>query len=310
VDTNHIAVVGAGGMGALFGAILQDGGLRVTLVDTNPEHVDAIQRDGLKIVGFGGERTVSMQVTADAGTVDDAAVVLFQCKAHSTRAAAQAAAHLAAAGAVAISFQNGLGNEEEIAAVWGADNVLGGLTTMAATLEAPGVVRDFSRVPSYIGEFPQGSSERAQGIAAQFTDAGLETHASANIATDIWKKLLGNISMSALSGATNLSSAVMLQIPELKSICLRALDEALEVAQAVGVELEREAAVAGMQAISQPGGTGDNKSSLCVDLLNQRPTEVEFIYGSVIAYGREHGVATPTLDALRAIVKGLESHYL
>ncbi|MDH3713996.1 MAG: ketopantoate reductase family protein [Gammaproteobacteria bacterium] len=310
MDTNHIAVVGAGGMGALFGAILQDGGLRVTLVDTNPEHVDAIQRDGLKIVGFGGERTVSMQVTADAGTVDDAAVVLFQCKAHSTRAAAQAAAHLAAAGAVAISFQNGLGNEEEIAAVWGADNVLGGLTTMAATLEAPGVVRDFSRVPSYIGEFPQGSSERAQGIAAQFTDAGLETHASANIATDIWKKLLGNISMSALSGATNLSSAVMLQIPELKSICLRALDEALEVAQAVGVELEREAAVAGMQAISQPGGTGDNKSSLCVDLLNQRPTEVEFIYGSVIAYGREHGVATPTLDALRAIVKGLESHYL
>jgi 2-dehydropantoate 2-reductase len=309
MDADHIAVVGAGGMGALFGAILQEGGLRVTLVDTNPEHVDAVLCDGLKIVGFGGERTVLMQMTPDAGSVDDAAVVLFQCKAHGTRAAAQATAHLAAAGAVAISFQNGLGNEEEIAAVWGTDKVLGGLTTMAATLEAPGVVRDFSRVPSYIGQFPRGASQRAESIAAQFTRAGLETHASADIATDIWKKLLGNISMSALSGATNLSSAAMLQIPELKPICLRALDEALAVAHAVGIELDRDAAVAGMQTISQPGGTGDNKSSLCVDLLNQRPTEVEFIYGKVIEYGREHGVATPTLDALRAIVKGLESHY-
>ncbi|MDH3451931.1 MAG: ketopantoate reductase family protein, partial [Gammaproteobacteria bacterium] len=279
-------------------------------IDTNREHVDAVTRNGLKITGFGGERTVPMRITTDAYAVDDAAVVLFQCKAYGTRAAAQATAHLGAAGAVAISFQNGLGNEEEIAGVWGGDNVLGGVTAMAATLEAPGVVRDFSRVPSYIGEFPRGASERTTRIAAQFTEAGLETHASAGIVTDIWKKLLGNVSMSALSGATNLSSAAMLQIPELKPICLRALDEALAVARAVGIELQREAAVAGMQTISQPGGTGDNKSSLCVDLLNQRPTEVEFIYGSVIAHAREHGVPTPTLEVLHAIVKGLESHYL
>ena len=309
VDSDHIAVVGAGGMGALFGSILQDGGLRVTLIDTNPAQVETVARDGLKITGFGGERTVPMQITADAGTVDDAAVVLFQCKAHGTFAAASAAKHLVEAGAVAISFQNGLGNEEEIAAVWGHQNVLGGLTTMAATLEAPGVVRDFSRVPSYIGEFPRGASERVERIAAQFSGAGLETHASTDIATEIWKKLLGNISMSALSGVTNLSSAAMLQIPELKPICLRALDEALAVAHALGIDLDRDAALAGMQTISQPGGTGDNKSSLCVDILNQRATEVEFIYGSVIAYGREHGVATPILETLRAIVKGLESHY-
>jgi 2-dehydropantoate 2-reductase len=62
--------------------------------------------------------------------------------------------------------------------------------------------------------------------------------------------------------------------------------------------------------ISQEGGTGDNKSSLCVDILNRRPTEVDFIYGTVIAKARENGVGTPTLDTLASIVKGLESHYL
>ena len=91
---------------------------------------------------------------------------------------------------------------------------------------------------------------------------------------------------------------------------LRALDEAFAVAAASGIQLDRDAVLRGLETITTPGGTGDNKSSLCEDVLNRRPTEVEFIYGSVIALGREHGVATPTLETLHAIVKGLESHYL
>ena len=67
--------------------------------------------------------------------------------------------------------------------------------------------------------------------------------------------------------------------------------------------------VKGMEMISQPGGTGDNKSSLCVDLLNQRRSEVDFIYGSVIEIGESKGIPTPTLKTLYALVKGVESHF-
>jgi 2-dehydropantoate 2-reductase len=302
--------MGAGGMGALFGAILHEGGLAATLVDIDRDHVDCIRRDGLRIVGFGGDRKVNIPAATDTGEIDEADVVLFQCKAHGTIAAAEAAKHLIERGAVAISFQNGLGNEEMIGSVVGMENVLGGLTTMAGCLEAPGVVRDFSRVPSYIGEMGGGLSERAEHIAAAFTDAGLETHATANVVRDIWMKLLGNIAMSAASGATNLTSASLLTIPELKALSIRAMDEAQAVAASVGVALDRDETLRGMEAISAPGGTGDNKSSLCVDILNRRPTEVDYIYGSVIARARDNGVATPTLDTLLAIVKGLESHYM
>ena len=52
-----VAIVGAGGLGALFGSILQNGGLAVTVIDTNAEHVRAIRSHGLKTFGFGGERT-------------------------------------------------------------------------------------------------------------------------------------------------------------------------------------------------------------------------------------------------------------
>ena len=303
-------VMGAGGMGALFGEILQTGGLDVTLVDNDEEHTRAIQTDGLRVVGFGGDRTVEMSATTNARKIDSTDIVLFQCKAHASHDAAEASKHLIDGGAVAISFQNGLGNEETIGAVVGTDKVLGGLTTMAALREGPGIVRDFSRVPSYIGEMNGELSERATEIAAAFTAAGLETHARANIRTEIWRKLVGNIAMSAASGATNLKLVRVLSIPELKDTCFRALDEALAVASSAGFELDRESTVKGLEMITAPGGTGDNKSSLCVDILNRRPTEVEFIYGSVIEIGDVNGVPTPTLKTLRSIVKGLENQYV
>jgi 2-dehydropantoate 2-reductase len=302
----HVTVVGAGGMGALFGAILQEGGLEVVLVDANRAHVEAINAHGLKIEGFGGDRVMRMAATTDPSGIARTDVMLFQCKGYATRTAAKSVKHLADGGAVAISFQNGLGNEEVLMEELG-DGVLGGNTAMAGLLLGPGRVQDFSRVPSYIGEMGGGLSARATRIAEALTRAGLETHASADVVQAIWKKLLGNVAMSAVSGATDLTGAAVLQVPALRETCLRALGEAHAVAAALGVELDLDDAVRGMEFISTPGGTGDNKSSLCVDLLNRRPTEVDFIYGTVIARAESVGVPVPTLRTLASIVKGLES---
>jgi len=307
--TPHVTVVGAGGMGALFGAILQEGGLPVVLVDANRAHVEAIGRDGLRIEGFGGDRTVRIPATTDPASVARTNVMLFQCKGYATRAAARSVRHLADGGAVAISFQNGLGNEEVMMEELGETRVLGGNTAMAGMLLAPGRVRDFSRVPSYIGEMAGGPSARAERIAEAFTRAGIETHASANVVQTIWKKLLGNVAMSAVSGITDLTGAAALAVPALRETSLRALREAHAVATALGVALDLDDAIRGMEFISAPGGTGDNKSSLCVDLLNRRPTEVDFIYGTVIARADAAGVPVPTLKTLVSLVKGLESKY-
>ena len=302
-----VVVVGAGGMGALFGSILQEGGLPVTMIDTNAEHVAAMREGGLRISGFGGERTLPVEVFEDASGIDHADIILFQCKSHGTRSGAEGVRHLVKSGAICVSFQNGLGNEEVIGEVVGEENVLGGLTAMAAVMEGPGHIRDFSRVPSHIGEIGGGTSERAARVARALSEAGLETHVSENVTRDIWKKLLGNVAMSAASGATDMTSVEVLSIPELNATAFRALDEAFAVATAVCIELDRDSVVRGLKMITAPGGTGDNKSSLCVDLLSRRPTEVDFIYGTVIDLGHRNGVPTPTLETLAAIVKGLEA---
>ena len=167
----RVAVLGAGAMGSLFGSRFAEGGLHVTLINIWREHVDAINDGGLRIVGHRGEHRVSVAATTDpaaCGTVD---VVLVQCKAASTTAAVRNAldAGLFRDDAVAISFQNGLGNEETIAGVLGAGRVLGGVTAQGPSIEGPGCIRSYADLPSQIGEMEGGLSERATAIARAFS---------------------------------------------------------------------------------------------------------------------------------------------
>ncbi|HXF55116.1 MAG TPA: 2-dehydropantoate 2-reductase [Hyphomicrobiaceae bacterium] len=311
-DHPQVAVIGAGAMGGLFGGLLAEGGLDVTLVDPWSEHVSAINARGLRIVGVGGDRNIPIKATDDASTITSADVVLFQCKTFANEAAARSVKHLFNGGTVAISFQNGLGNEETLGRILGAENVLGGLTAQAGLVEGPGVVRNFGDLPTVIGEMSGGLSDRARSLADAFTRHGLPTTASANIKRDKWKKLLGNVALGAVSAVTDLRSFEIMRVPELQEIVFRAVDEAAAVAKAEGVALDgREAREILLRLVdTRGGGTGASKSSMREDIIRRRRTEIDSIHGAVQRLARRHGVATPTIDTMIALVKGMQSNYL
>jgi 2-dehydropantoate 2-reductase len=311
-ESPKVVIVGGGAMGCLFGGLLAEGGLDVTLVDVWKEHVDTINRAGLRILGHGGDRTVRVAATADPRSIAAADVILFQCKAYANEVAARSVKHLVAASTAVISFQNGLGNEETLGRIFGVEHVLGGLTAQGATVVEAGVIRNFGDLPSYIGELGGGRSARATAIADAFTRHGLPTFASENIRKEKWQKLLGNVALGAVSAATDLTSAEIVAIPELRAVVLRALDETAAVARACGIplgETETRTIFDKLTAVGG-GGTGASKSSMAIDVANRRPTEIDTIHGSVTRLGRERGVPTPTIDAMVGIVKGLQSHYV
>jgi 2-dehydropantoate 2-reductase len=62
--------------------------------------------------------------------------------------------------------------------------------------------------------------------------------------------------------------------------------------------------------MTQPGGTGDNKSSLCLDVQARRQSEIEFIYGHPLALAKAANLNVPTLHTLYGLVKGIETHYV
>jgi 2-dehydropantoate 2-reductase len=311
-ENPKVIVVGAGAMGGLFGGLLAEGGLDVTLVDAWPEHIAAIRQKGLRIVGVGGDRDIKIRATTDATEIKSADVVLFQCKAFANEAAANSVKHLFGGPTVAITFQNGLGNEQALGRVLGDGNVLGGLTAQAGLVEAPGVVHNFGDLPTYIGEIAGGLSERATAIAEAFTRHGLPTKASAEIKREKWKKLLGNVALGAISAVTDLRSVEIMRVPELQDIVFRGVDEAAAVAKAEGVALDlAEAREVLMRLVdTSGGGTGNAKSSMREDIIRRRRTEIDTIHGAVAKLARRHGVATPTIDTMVALVKGLQSQYL
>ena len=307
-----IVVVGAGAMGGLFGGLLAEGGLDVTLIDAWPEHIARIRERGIRIVGVGGDRDIKVNATTDASEIKSADVVLFQCKAFANAAAANSVKHLFGGATAAISFQNGLGNEQALGAILGSESVIGGLTAQAGLAEGPGVVRNFGDLPTHIGELSGGLSDRTVAIAKTFTAHGLPVTASADIKREKWKKLLGNVALGAISAVTDLRSVEIMRIPELQEIVFRAVDEAAAVAKAEGVALDvAEARSVLMKLVdTSGGGTGASKSSMREDIIRRRRTEIETIHGAVARLARQHKIAAPTIDAMVAMVKGVQSTYL
>ena len=310
--STHVVVLGAGAMGSLFGGLVAEGGLNVTLVDPWREHIDAIHKGGLRIVGHGGDRRIPIEATTDPASVRSADIVFVQCKANFNGEAAASVRHLFVRGrdTVAISFQNGLGNEEELAGTFGSDRVLGGLTAQGANIESPGVVRNHANLPSHIGEMQGGITERTRSIAKTLTDANLPTEASENIRRDIWRKLMANIAISAVSGITGLNIGQIFNGHMADDVAYAALDEAIAVARACGIELSSGEAREILGTIAGPHGTPKNKSSLRMDIENERPSEIDYINGAVVKLAREHGIAVPVNQALVALVHGIQHRYL
>jgi 2-dehydropantoate 2-reductase len=309
---HHVVILGAGAMGSLFGGLVAEGGLDVTLVDPWREHIDAIHKNGLKMVGHGGDRYISIGATTDPATIKSADIVFVQCKANFNAAAAESVRHLftAESNTIAISFQNGLGNEVELAEYFGEDRVLGGLTAQGANIECPGVVRNHATLPSYIGEMTGGISDRTRDTAEMLSAAGLPTEPSENIRLDIWRKLMANIAISAVSGITGLNIGEIFNKHYADEVSYAALDEAIIVAKAVGVDLNPSEAREILEKIAGPDGTPDNKSSLRVDIENERPSEIDYINGAVVRLARQHGIPVPVNETLVTLVHGIQNRYL
>lgn len=304
----RILVVGAGSLGSLFGGLLAEGGLSVTLLGNSPHHCDAVTRaGGLMIVGYGGDRLVRLEATADVRAVEAPDIIIFLCKAGANAAAAARVKHLFGQGTLAVSFQNGLGNEDRIGEIIGADKILAGLTAQGARLEAPGTVRNFAELPSFIGEPAGGTSTRVDRLARLFSAHGLPTEASPAIMRTKWSKLFANIAFSATSGATGLTIGEVGALPPLHETALRAIDEAAAVAAAHGLAFDAQERRHVFDQLLAPNGAGANTTSMYRDLAARKPSELDVIYGTVVGLARRYGVPVPTLQTLYAIVAGLEA---
>ena len=309
-----ICVLGAGALGCAMGGVLTEAGHEVWLINRNAAQVDAMTQRGLMLRTDGVDRTVLVRAATSAAGVDSASgpadLLIVLVKSFHTEEAMRSAVSLVGSQTVVLSLQNGLGHEDVLSEIVGRDKLLAGKTYVGGTQLAPGqVIAGTRRKLTVIGELDGVISVRAQGIAAVFNAAGLDTTVSDNIMGTIWDKLLVNVATGALSGITRLPYGELYQVPELEACAVVAVTEAMAVARACGVRL----------SITEPvdawrrAGAGlpfEFKPSMLQSLEKGSITEIDYINGAVVQQGARYGIPTPVNQTLVAAIKGIEKSLL
>jgi 2-dehydropantoate 2-reductase len=298
-------IIGAGAMGGLFATLLAPL-VPVSLVTTNAEHAETINRTGLTLTGMDGQvRRTSARALTDPGQYGRRADLILLCtKARSTAQASEIATQLLAGDGVVLTLQNGLGNLELIQAAVGTPRAAAGITAQAATLLGPGQIRHAGNGPTVLAA-GTGQDKKIATIAALFNQAGIPTSVTDDVDALLWSKLMVNVGINALTAVLRVPNGTLAEIPECESLMAQAVAEAETVARALGVSLPGDAQLERVKKVCAM--TSGNQSSMLQDIMNGRPTEIDVINGAVVRKGAEHGIPTPVNTLLTELIKALEA---
>lgn len=301
----RITVVGGGAMGSFFAGVLACVA-DVWLLSSWREHVEAIRRQGLRIVEGSTEAVVSLPATTDVADVGLADLAIVLVKSHQTeRAAAKASAILKPDG-LALTLQNGLGNAEVLGRALGRERVWQGVTSHGATLLGPGRVRHAGAGPTYLALRPAIAAV-AEEVAALFERALIETHLSEDLDGLIWGKLVVNAGLNALTAILRVPNGALLRNEHAGSVMDRAVAEAAAVAKAKGIVLPYDDPIAKAREVA--AATATNRSSMLQDVLRESPTEIDFINGAIAREAARLGLSAPVNELLSRLVQAVETTY-
>jgi 2-dehydropantoate 2-reductase len=303
-----IAVIGAGAMGSLFGALLAEGGHEVWLCDIRQDHIKALKQSGLKIEWEGETRNVKLNAASDPRQIGESELALIFVKSTQTRSAAESAALLAGRNGWVMTLQNGMGNAETIAEQTPSNRILAGTTAHGATMLKAGSIRHAGAGPTTVGMWTGGGKEFqiARQIADQFTKAGIESAAVEAVRPVIWDKLLVNVGINAITALTGIKNGQILDLEETRQLSRAAVEEAAAVAQAQGIDIRKDPAAHVFQVAA---ATAANRSSMGQDVDHCRPTEIMAINGFVVREASRMGLAAPVNQTLTTLVETMEAHY-
>jgi 2-dehydropantoate 2-reductase len=303
----RVCIVGCGAVGSLFAAhlsLLDD--VDVWAYDLAQDHVDAINRDGLRLSGA-GDVVGRPRAVSDAAALPPCDFGIVATKAMHTSGAIAATAAIFADGCVA-TVQNGLGNEEAIAAH--VERVIRGTTFPAGKLLEPGHVQWDVKGDTTLGPFEPkpAPGEAIEQLAAACTRAGMPTAAVADARGPQWRKVIFNAATNPIGALTGLTHGRVCENPELRQLVSGLVDEGKAVALAQGIELDADPEEL-IDLAARPDVAYDHKASMLQDVEARHETEIDYLNGGIVRFGDEHAVPTPLNRAVWALVKGLEQSW-
>ncbi|MGA9474251.1 MAG: 2-dehydropantoate 2-reductase [Terriglobales bacterium] len=299
----RICIVGCGAVGSLFAAHLaRQGEAEVWVYDVWKEHVEAIRKNGLRLSGA-EEFTAKLNATGDPKEIPRCDYGIVATKAIHTRSAIAQVAHVFDAASAVCSVQNGVGNEEIIAEH--VKYVIRGTTFPAGHPVAPGHIGFDIKGDTWIGPFEPTHTpmSKVEELAGLVTRSGMNVIPLQDARGAQWTKLIFNAATNPVGALTLLHHGAATRFGPTGKLFNHLIEEGEAVAKALGIELHGDA-----RALVQKGANapGKHRASMLQDVLAKRQTEVDFMNGAIVEWGKKTGVATPLNQALWELIKGLE----
>jgi len=298
----RIAVIGAGGIGAIYGASLAKAGADVIFV-ARGAHLAAMREHGLKIEGDRGEMHVSpAHATDDPSSIGPVDVVLFCVKLWDVESAGAAIRPIVGPKTAVIPLQNGVDAHERLIPVLGREAVMGGTAFVTGSIIAPGVVRQtgaYQRMT--FGELDGTISPRGKRLAQLCAAAGFEGILSPDVLVPLWDKFTMLVPLANVNALTRAPLGKYRADPDSWSLVEGSVHETVAVGRAEGVNLAPDAADKAIALIrSMPD---HHMTSMGNDLLRGNRLELPWFAGKVVELGRKHGVPTPVNSFVYAALK-------
>jgi 2-dehydropantoate 2-reductase len=299
-----IGIVGAGGVGGYYGGQLARVGTEVGFV-ARGEHLAAIREGGLRVRTPDEDFTVDVAASDDPAEIGACDAVLFCVKSYDTESAAALLDPLLEPGTAVVSLQNGVDNEEKIAARIGAEHVLGGASFIRAHIAEPGVVERTGSVQRILlGELDGSQTDRSDRLLAACRAAGIDAHLTDDIRRVLWDKYAFLCALAGLTAVTRVPIDKLMRVPETRELFHQMVREAVLVAQAEGVDLGDEIVdeKAEFAASLEPGGF----SSLHHDLVTGRRIELDALHGELVRRASRHNLSVPVTTIVYALLRPWE----
>jgi 2-dehydropantoate 2-reductase len=298
-----IAVVGAGAVGGYYGARLAQHGHDVHfLMRSEYEHVRA---HGLDITSPHGNFTLSpVQAHNSPAGMPQADLVFVTLKTTSSELYEPLIRPLLKEKTAIFSLQNGLGSDEELARLFGAERILGGLGFVCINRTGPGRIHHITEGLIRLGEFVDpGDGPRAQQIVEMLRAAKIRCELLPNLLQGRWQKLVWNIPFNGLGAMLEMNTQQILSTERGREVVRALMLDVLAAARSEGVTFPQPAEEIIEHHLTRTKGMGAYQTSMQIDRQEGRPMEIEAIVGEPLRRAKRAGIATPVLEGLYRFLK-------
>ena len=300
-----IAILGSGAVGGYYGAKLAKAGQDVTFI-ARGAHLAAIRERGLEIRSAAlGDFVARARAEDDTAVVGPVDLVLVAVKTYDNPTALPLLRPLLGETTTVLTVQNGVDSPGDVAAIAGERRTLGGTTYIATALEAPGLIvqtGDHRRIVfgEAFGPLPR-RSERVTRIHEAFAAADIQSFPVDDGRVPIWEKFIFLAALAGFTGAARLPIGPVWSDPFTRAMFLAGSREIEAVARAEGVPVAADVVERIIPYVDRIPGS--MRSSLLIDLQQGKRIEVESLHGTVVRRGAAHGVPTPIMSTLYALLK-------